>query len=45
MSYPPPDSGQPWNPPQGPYQGGGGLVPAEDRNWALGAHIGSIVTA
>jgi uncharacterized protein len=48
--YPPPsDPGRPWNTPQGPnpggHPGGGELVPSDDRNWAVGAHIGSIVTA
>jgi uncharacterized protein len=44
-SYPPPDPGSSWNSPQGPYTGGGEIVPADDRNWAVGSHIGSIVTA
>lgn len=55
--YPPPsDPGPSWNTPQGPnsgsghhpaggHPGGGELVPADDRNWAVGAHVGSIVTA
>ncbi|MBW0137064.1 DUF4870 domain-containing protein [Pseudonocardia abyssalis] len=38
-SYPPPGSS--W--PQG--SGSGELVPSEDRNWAVGAHIGSFVAA
>lgn len=40
-SYPAPDPGSSW--PQG--SGSGGLVPSEDRNWAVAAHIGSIATA
>jgi uncharacterized Tic20 family protein len=40
-SYPPPGPGSSW--PQG--SGSGGLVPSEDRNWALAAHVGSIATA
>jgi len=38
-SYPPPGSS--W--PKG--SGSGELVPSEDRNWAVGAHIGSFVAA
>lgn len=38
-SYPPP--GPSW--PQG--SGSGELVPSEDRNWAVGAHLGSFVAA
>lgn len=48
-SYPPPDPGQSWNPQTGggwiDDHAGGELVPADDRNWAVGAHVGSIVTA
>ncbi|MHA6779600.1 DUF4870 domain-containing protein [Pseudonocardia saturnea] len=40
-SYPPPDSGS-W--PQ-PENYGQVVVSSEDRNWALAAHIGSILTA
>lgn len=36
-SYPPPDHG--WNP------SSGALVSAEERNWAVAAHIGSLVAA
>ena len=54
--YPPPsDPGPPWNAPQGPnaggghpaagHPGGGALVSADGRNWAVGAHIGSVLTA
>jgi uncharacterized Tic20 family protein len=43
-SYPPPDPGSSWNP-SGGYPGGGQLVPAEDRNWALASHIGGILAA
>ena len=39
-SYPPPDPGS-WPLPENYGQG----VSGEDRNWALAAHIGSIVTA
>lgn len=40
-SYPPPDPGSSW-----PRDSGSGeLVGSEDRNWALAAHIGSILTA
>jgi uncharacterized protein len=45
MSYPPPDPGSSWNPPGGYPGGGGELVPADDRNWALGAHVGSFLAA
>lgn len=38
-SYPPPGSS--W--PQG--SGSGELVPSEDRNWAVAAHVGSFVAA
>jgi len=39
-SYPPPD------PSWAPSHGGGELAPvADERNWAVAAHIGSIVTA
>jgi len=42
----PPDPGSSWNPPGGyPGGGGGALVPSEDRNWALAAHIGGILAA
>jgi hypothetical protein len=41
-SYPPPDPGSSWNPSGG---GGGQLVPSEDRNWALGSHIGGVLAA
>lgn len=44
-SYPPPDPGSSWNSPQGPYTGGGQMVPAEDRNWAVAAHLGSFLAA
>ncbi len=40
-SYPPPDHGSSW--PQG--SGSGELVPSEERNWAVGAHLGSFVAA
>lgn len=41
-SYPPPDPAS-WGPPS---QGPGAYVPTpEERNWAIAAHIGSIVTA
>jgi uncharacterized Tic20 family protein len=40
-SYPPPDPGSSW--PQG--SGSGELVPSEDRNWAVGAHLGSFAAA
>ncbi len=43
-SYPPPDPGSSWNP-SGGHPGGGQLVPAEDRNWALASHIGGILAA
>lgn len=46
-SYPPPDPS--WNQPGGGYPGGhpggGELVPSEDRNWALGSHVGGILAA
>lgn len=42
MSYPPPDPS--WQPP--PYPGVGENPPtSEERNWAVTAHIGSILTA
>lgn len=40
-SYPPPDPGSSW--PQG--AGSGELVPSEDRNWSVAAHLGSFVAA
>ncbi len=43
-SYPSPDPGSSWNP-SGGHPGGGQLVPAEDRNWALASHIGGILAA
>ncbi len=45
MTYPQ-DPNQSWNAPSaGGYTGGGELVSADDRNWALGAHLASIVSA
>lgn len=40
-SYPPPDPGSSW--PQG--SGPGELVPSEDRNWSVAAHLGSFLAA
>lgn len=40
-SYPPPGTG-PWPPPQ---SGSGNPITPEDRNWAVAAHIGSLLTA
>lgn len=41
-SYPPPDPS--WSPQPG--SGGGDLAPvSEERNWAVAAHLGSLVTA
>lgn len=40
-SYPPPGPGS-WPQQPGPS---GAMVPSEDRNWAVGAHIGSFAAA
>lgn len=40
-SYPPPDPS--WGPPHG--EGYGGVAVPEERNWAMAAHLGSILSA
>jgi Uncharacterized protein conserved in bacteria len=42
-SYPPPDPS--WVPEHGDHDDFGGDVSPEDRNWAMAAHLGSILTA
>ncbi len=44
-SYPPPGSPPPGSWPPQPHGDSGGIVAADDRNWAVAAHIGSIITA
>jgi uncharacterized Tic20 family protein len=44
-SYPPPGSPPPGSWPPQPHGDSGGIVAADDRNWAVAAHIGSILTA
>jgi uncharacterized Tic20 family protein len=40
--YPPPPEHGSW---QQPAHGQGGGVPTEDRNWAMAAHLGSLLSA